>query len=69
MLLAALGDRLVFQKEYASNAMSFGSALRRRNFLAVLGLAAGTPCRSKALELTDARAVFDQAASYPAAAK
>jgi penicillin-binding protein 1A len=54
MLLAALGDRLVFQKEYASNAMSFGRALRRRNFLAVLGLAAGTPCRSKALELTDA---------------
>jgi penicillin-binding protein 1A len=34
--------------------MSFDSALRRRSFLALLGLAAGVPRRSEALELTDA---------------
>jgi penicillin-binding protein 1A len=54
MLLAAVGDRLVFKKVGVNRITLFDGALRRRNFLAFLGLAAGASRRSEALELTDA---------------
>jgi penicillin-binding protein 1A len=54
MVLAAVGNNLVYQEVCVSNAMSVDHALERRNFLVLLGLAAGVPRRSQALELADA---------------